>query len=178
MDGLSVAASIAGLVQIASTVVNFISGMADASTTARSVLAEAQALQPIFHHLQDFILDFAEESDDQRSMIYVDDLIAILTGCVCTFTELERILDSLTANDHSGSVVSPRARIKLAFKDKDLNRIFGDLQKHKSSLNLMLMIITCKSTQRAQNYMRQLVQSGDNNRHKLQQSAPTIISSI
>jgi len=123
-------------------VVVFISGMADASTTARSVLDEAQALQAIFHHLQDFIFDFSEESDDQRSMISVNHLIAILTSCVCTFTDLEKILDRLNANDNSGSVVSTWARIKWAYKDKDLNRILGDLQKHKSSLNLLLTIIT------------------------------------
>jgi hypothetical protein len=137
MDGLSVAASVAGLLQVTAKVIDFFSTMMGASTIAQNVLAEAKALQAIFHQLQHFILDFADGTDNRRSMIIIDQLVATLTGCVCVFNNLEQVLDGLNI----GGQVCLWDSAMWAWKDQDLTRILGDLQKHKSSLNLMLTII-------------------------------------
>jgi hypothetical protein len=145
MDGLSVAASVAGLVQLSAKVISiistFISATAGAPKTARSVLAESAALQAIFHQLQDFILNSSEEIDDRES-IYVEPLVATLTGCVCSFNELEEVLESLNTKPDAGSLLRVWDSTKWARKCSDIDRILGDLQKHKSSLNLMIATIT------------------------------------
>jgi hypothetical protein len=141
MDGLSIAASIAGLVQIGAKIIDFISTAGEASTTARNVLAEAKALQAIFHQLQEFILTFEDGSSDRKSMTSVNQLVATLTGCVCTFTDLVKVLENLNANWDAGSALSLWRRTKWACKDRDLTRILSDLQNHKSSLNILLTII-------------------------------------
>jgi hypothetical protein len=141
MDGLSVAASVAGLVQLTAKVVDCISATADASRVARNMLAEVNALHALFDRLQHFILNFEDTIDDQRSMINVHQLVAILTGCVCAFSELDKILENL----HTDRVTGLRSlwiSAKWALKDQDLHRILGYLQNHKSSLALMLTIIT------------------------------------
>jgi len=139
MDGISAAASVVGLLQGAEKAINFISTAAEASSTVREVLAEASALQVIFYHLQDLILDFGDGSrEDRKSMIYVDHLVAVLTGCVCAFNDLENVLGSLSVP----SGIDLWSRAKWSFYDKDLGRILNNLQRHKSSLNTMMTIMT------------------------------------
>jgi len=146
MDGLSIAASVAGLLQVAAKVVNVISRAAEIRempSVVRNVLAEAYALQAIFHHLQDFILNFADGNhDDRKSMIYLEHLVATLTGCVCAFDQLEMVLEGLNANLDVSSSLGLWDSAKWALKNQDLGRVLGDLQNHKSSLNLMLSIVT------------------------------------
>jgi len=145
MDGLSVAASVAGLVQLSAKVISiistFISTTAGAPKTARSVLAESKVLRAIFHQLQDFILNSSEEIDDRES-IYVEPLVATLTGCVCSFNKLEGVLESLNTKPDAGSLLRLWDSTKWALKDSDISQILDDLQKHKSSLNLMMTTIT------------------------------------
>jgi len=143
MEGLSVAASVASLVQITATVIDFISTMTETSRIAQNVLAELRELEAIFHQLQDFILNFDEgNGNDRKSMIFVNQLVATLTGCVCSFAELEQVLDGLNINDNAGVLLRLWGTAKWALKDPDLVRILDNLQKHKLSLNLMLTIIT------------------------------------
>jgi hypothetical protein len=156
MDGLSVGASVAGLVQVASKVVQFISTMSGASSTARNVLAEARSLQAILHQLQDFIIRFDQGLHDQRSMIYVNQLVTTLTGCVCAFNDLEKVLDSLNTSHDASALLRLWCSAKWALKDPDLSRILGDLQKHKSSLNLMLTIITWLVTKHSKLFIDKL----------------------
>jgi hypothetical protein len=139
MDGLSIAASVAGLVRLSTKAIDVISVAVGTSTVARNVLTEANSLKVILHLLQDLILDFTDgKTHDRTSMIYINQLVATLTGCVCAFTDLKNILDSLSSKPGQGLWGS----VKWTFKDQDLARILCDLQTHKSSLNLMLMIIT------------------------------------
>jgi len=143
MEGISVAASVASLVQITATVIDFFSTMTETSRIAQNVLAELRELEPIFHQLQDFILDFDEgNGNDRKSMIFVDQLVATLTGCVCSFAELEQVLDGLNINDNAGVLLRLWGTAKWALKDPDLVRILDNLQKYKLTLNLMLTIIT------------------------------------
>lgn len=137
MDGLSVAASVAGLLQISTKVISFVSTIADAPSIARSVSDEVIALNIIFRQLEDFISGLMKGKPGRGSMLLVDQLVTALTGCVCAFTELEHELEGLESDS-----VSLWDRARWAQKDSNLRRIVGDLEKSKSSLNLMLTIHT------------------------------------
>jgi len=143
MEGLAVAASVAGLVQVAAKAIDLISNTAGASSTARNVLTEVNALQAIFHQLQDFILDSPKYKNDRKLMINVEQLVTTLTGCLCAFNDLEKVLENLKTTN---TVVGPAATLwrnaKWALVYTDVKRILGDLQMHKSSLNLMITIMT------------------------------------
>ena len=147
MEGLSVAASIAGLLQVGAKVISFLSTAADAPTTARNVLSEIRALHVIFRQLQNFITHFTEQSMSRKSRIYVDDLVITLTGCVCTFSELDKELECLrTEGDEAGNRDDPQFstwdRVKWAAKEQSLLRMLENLQMHKNSLTLLLSIYT------------------------------------
>ncbi|KAA8913150.1 hypothetical protein FN846DRAFT_916399 [Sphaerosporella brunnea] len=70
MDPLSVPTSIAGLLHAAGKIATLISSMIDAPKAFNDVLSEAVTFSYILHQLQDL-------------------LIAILTGCVSDFSELQ-----------------------------------------------------------------------------------------
>jgi len=142
MDGISVATSVMGLLQVGAKVIGFLSSVADAPSTARNVLAEVQALHAIFRQLDDFIVDFTQQSMTRKSRIYVEDLVCTLTGCVCTFSELDKELESLKTDDSDGSQFTAWNSMKWATKDQGLATILRNLQMHKTSLSLMLSVYT------------------------------------
>jgi len=142
MAALSVVASVAGLLHIGAKVIEFLSTAADAPSTARNVLAEVKALDNIFRQLEEFIDNFADQSMAGKSRINVEDLVVTLTGCVCTYSELDRELERLRTDD------DPRSRFgiwdsgKWAANDSDIAKILRNLQMHKASLNLLLSLYT------------------------------------
>ncbi|KAI5781264.1 ankyrin repeat-containing domain protein [Geopyxis carbonaria] len=156
MDGLSVAASLAGLLQLSAKVISLLSTMKDAPSLAENVYREVVALKAIFHQLQEFISQSPTTSEGQGGMIHVDHIVVTLTGCVCAFGELERELEDLELNPSKrepgikGWTLNAWDRAKWAQKDSNIRRIIGDLERIKSSLNMMVTIYTCRSTQEAQ----------------------------
>ena len=144
MDPLSVAASVAGLMQAGAKVIGLLSTAVDAPSTARNVLVEVEALHGIFHQLSDFIAHIDEHSDAQTSSTYVPHLVITLTGCVCTFSELDAELASLNTDGGDGpkSELGAWDRVKWASKEQDIAKILRNLQMHKSSLNLFLSVYT------------------------------------
>ncbi|KAI5850887.1 hypothetical protein BZA05DRAFT_399098, partial [Tricharina praecox] len=160
MDPLSVAASVAGLLQAGAKVIGFLSTAIDAPSTVRNVLAEVQALHGIFRQLDDFIVNFAQQSMTRKSRIAIDDLVVILTGCVCTFSELDGELKGVKTDYAYGTKHQLGAwdRVKWAAKDQDIAKILRNLQMHKTSLSLLLSVYTCSSTQQLQNDMAEMKQ--------------------
>lgn len=131
-DGISLAASVGGLLQISAKVIGFLSTMADAPMLARNVHIQAVALRAIFHQLQEFI-DGSANFGPERGNIAVDDLRITLTGCVLAFNELEKELDGVKTG---GSSLWDRA--KWAQKDATIQRILDDLERIKTSLGIMV----------------------------------------
>ena len=143
MDGISFASSVAGLVLAAGKVIGFLSSMVNAPSTARGVLAEAQALQAIFRQLVGFTSAPNQQSGARLSRIQLHDLILILTGCVRTFSELDEELKGLGGADYQGAdsvALTKWERAKWAAKDGGIAKILRHLQMHKVSLGLMLSI--------------------------------------
>jgi len=143
MDLISVAASVAGLLQVGAKVIGFLSSVADAPTFVRHVLTEVRALRIIFRRLQTFIANSGSYDQDHASQVDIDDLVAILTGCVCSFSELDDVLDGCDSG--SGDANGPRLnlwdRARWATKEQDLIRILRILQSHKTSLSLLLSML-------------------------------------
>ena len=143
MDGISVASSVAGLVLAAGEVIDFLSSVVDAPSTARDVLAKAQALQAIFRQLVGFISAPSQQSSARMARIQLHDLILTLTGCVRTFSELDVELKGLGAVDYQGAdsvALAMWEREKWAIKEGALAKILRYLQMYKGSLGLMLSI--------------------------------------
>jgi hypothetical protein len=139
MDGISVAASICGLLQVGAKVVEFISTMTDAPSLARNIRRQTEDLVGIFGQTQEFLASSNQPGNENRkSMLYIKQIVATLTGCVCAFSELEKELESVKTTQTEGLTLWDS--VLWAQKDQAFRRLLKDLESHKSSLTLMLTI--------------------------------------
>jgi hypothetical protein len=137
MDGISVAASIIGLLQAAAAVGKIVSAMSTAPSIATTVHVEAKSIAAILYQLQPFLLEEVEISEERGRMIYADQLLTPIAGCIYGFSEREKQLKGLEEEGTQKLMT----RAKWALKEKALRNTLRNLQSHKVSLNLALTII-------------------------------------
>lgn len=100
-DPLSVAAAVMGIVaaavQVSKVLIDFSNGMHDAPRQATVVHEKMNSIHVIMSQLQPFVLGLRTPDQSRSCLIQVDAVIAILTGCIATFSELKQVLASLKA---------------------------------------------------------------------------------
>ena len=146
MDPLSVSASIVGILgaatKVSSVLHNFVQNARGAPKLAQAVLAEVNGLSTVLGHLQTYILGLATLSESRTSLILVEQVIVTLADCVTTFSELEAVLGTARIE----SELRILDRMKWAAKESKVADIQGRLQSNKSSLTLMLTILSWSAT--------------------------------
>ena len=139
-DPLSLAAGVVGILtaaaQISTLLIRFTNASRNAPAQARYVLTEVTDINGILSHLQSFLLGTQSANRSRTSLLKVDHTVTILSGCVMTFSELEKILDGLETKD-----VRVLDSMKWARKETEIIAITQRLQNHKASLSLMLNIL-------------------------------------
>jgi hypothetical protein len=141
MDGLTIGTAVIGLTQTAINIARFLSGIKDAPSVVRSLLAEVGSMTVIFRHLDTFIADSEHRRHASTSSdILVDDLVIIVTSCVCSFSELEAILKGYSSDEPNGPPLKLWDRARWAAKEPDLTKALANLQSHKTSINLLLTL--------------------------------------
>ena len=143
MDPLSISASIVGLcvaaVQVSHLLRDFVDNTRQAPKTARQTLMETTGIYVCLNQLDSFLSGKQKAARSRRSLIMVEQVIIILTDCVSIFSELEQVIDTLKADEGPMRVVD---RMKWSFKEKALTKLLTRLQGSKTSLSLMLTILT------------------------------------
>ena len=138
-DPLSITAGIIGVltaaVQISSLLIEFTASCQNAPLQARIVLAEVSDIDRILSHLQSFLLGSEDIDRSRLALIQAKDLVAIMTDCVSTFSELQELFDGLNAN--APGIFD---RMKWVRSKSAISAIIERLQAHKASLSLMLHI--------------------------------------
>ena len=142
-DPLSVAAGVAGVVvaasQISSLLIKFTKSTIAAPQQANVVLTEVSDIREILSHLQSFLLGLDLPDRSRASLLKVEMLVTIVSGCVLTFSELEKLLDELkTDNTDNLDILD---RLKWARKESALAGLIQRLQNHKTSLSLVFDIL-------------------------------------
>ena len=139
-DPLSVAAGVAGVVvaaaQISSLLIKFTKSTIAAPQQAKVVLTEVSDIGGILSHLQSFLLGLDLPDRSRASLLKVENVVTIVSGCVLTFSELEKLLDELKT-EHLDIL----DRLKWARKESALAVLIQRLQNHKTSLSLVLDIL-------------------------------------
>ena len=142
MEPLSIAASVAGLLgataKVSTTLTTFIRGTVDAPKLANGVLQEVSDISACLGQLQAFLVGTRVGSRSRTALIMVEQVVAILTACVMTFSELEEILESLKDRMPTGV----GSRIAWMKKEPALAKLCLRLNSSKQSLNLMLTTLT------------------------------------
>ncbi|KAE9373078.1 hypothetical protein N431DRAFT_482208 [Stipitochalara longipes BDJ] len=150
MDPLSVSASVAGLLtaaqQIYSLVGNVVAGRRKGSKEISDIKSSLKTLQSILLQLQVLLLGQTAVDRKRASMILVDEIIATLAACVMTFSDIHGCLKSIETDDQLDLLDS----IRWATKTKEMTGYLQALEAQKTSLSLIVNILTCRSTYKAE----------------------------
>ena len=139
-DPLSVAAGVVGIVtaavQVSKLLIDFTNGTTDAPRQATAVLEKVNSIHTTMSQLQPFVLGLQTPDQSRSCLIQVEAVIAILTGCVATFSELEQLLDNLKAEG-----LAFLDKMKWAKNKSTIDSLITRLETHETSLSLMLNIL-------------------------------------
>ena len=143
-DSLSIAASIVGLLtaalQVSQVLNDTIKKARHAPDDCKRLKGEVDEIRNMLGQLQLFILRVNHASRSRTSLLMVDQVVAILSSCVLTFSDLQVFAEGLQSEAAMGIL----ERVRWMSKETELKAMLSRLDKHKSSLSLMLIILTCQ----------------------------------
>ncbi len=138
-DPLSIAAGIVGVLtaatQISSLLIKWTKSVKTAPRQALVILTEMNDLSVILSQLQSFILGNDVSDASRTSLLKVEQVVTVVSGCVLTFSELEELLDNLGIVE-----LSLVGCLNWVKKEPEIMRLIQRPQNHKASLSLMLNI--------------------------------------
>src|SRR5271156_5750059 len=137
MDPLSIIASITGILTAAAKVSSVLGQVKDASESISAVLTEVNHIKIVFTALQKFLDRTRRFAPQRAALIQLDDVVVILTETVLVFSELEILVQPLLPQGR----LSRWQRLNWAWQQSAALRLVNQLQRHKTSLSLMLQII-------------------------------------
>ena len=139
-DPLSIAAGVVGVVtaaaQISALLSKFTKSTIAAPRQAQVVLAEVSDIGEILSDVQSFLLGLDSPDRSRTSLLNVEKVVTIVSGCVLTFSELEKLLDELKTES-----LDVLDCLKWARKEPAILGLIQRLQNHKASLSLVLNIL-------------------------------------
>ena len=139
-DPLSIASGVVGIVMAATHIskilTKFTKSTIAAPQQANVVLTEVSDIGGILSHLQSFLLGLDSSDRSRTSLLKVEKVVTIVSGCVLTFSELEKLLDEMETGD-----LDILDRFKWARKESAIVGLIQRLQNHKASLSLILNIL-------------------------------------
>ena len=140
MDPLSIASGVVGIVAAAAKIslllARFTKNTIAAPKQAKIVLSEVSDVGGILSQLQPFLLGIALPDRSRVSLLTVEWMVTIVSGCVLTFSELEKLLDGFKTE-----TLSILDRLKWVRKETAIVDLIQRLQNHKASLSLVLSIL-------------------------------------
>ena len=161
-EPLSIIAVAVGLVatsaKIASTAKQLYSSRKDAPPSLCRISEEMDQLHLIFGQVQMLLGGHAQKkpSRDRLAMLPLHHLMTVLSGCVLAYSSLDKKLSEVaglgcgsrslgnTGGQNSGTTrsVGLGAQVRWAlWKEAEAGEILVELERHKSSLHIMLTII-------------------------------------
>jgi hypothetical protein len=138
MDPLSMSASMAGLLAAGAQVISFINRIRDLPQNLKDIQAEVTNLSIIIAGLQKFVERTSNVRPSRAALIPVQDVVTVVTQIVLVYGELEGVVKSWSSDRNL------RSRTKNILGRGDAAaalRLVNQLQKHKTSLGLVLQII-------------------------------------
>jgi hypothetical protein len=141
MDPINVATSLVGLLGSAGRVVVLLlavkKSIGEAPQMMNQMVSQVRELEICLFAVQSFLLGINSAPRRRISMIRVEQLVAILTEAVLTFSELEALVTSIAKDKGRLPITS---RLTTLWKEDVVTSIMLRLERHKSSLSLMLNI--------------------------------------
>ena len=140
---MSVAASVAGLLQLSDavykTLTDFTSKVERAPKSAYSFLQMVTEMRLALSSMSELVDNFQMIPARRKALLQLDHLIIVLTQAVITFTDMELFLSNWPKI--AAMPNSTLKRIRWALQDDKANRIIRRLQENKASVTMVLSII-------------------------------------
>jgi hypothetical protein len=138
MDPLSIGSAVVGLIagasRIAPILYHFITHTRDAPKTASQILDEMNSITAALERLQAYLIGASQASVSRRLMLSLRNIVATLTACVTTYSDLELVVSKCV---EAGKV----QRMKWMINEGEIVELVQRVQAHKLSLTLMLTIL-------------------------------------
>jgi hypothetical protein len=135
-EGLGVAASVAGLIQLADIVVGrgykFIKSVKDAEKAVKSLVHEVNNLSGVLHSLSNTI-QLLEEDENEASFDPTTQ-VHYIESCYQTLTQIQRHFEAALPS----SLLSTRDKFRWPLKQSQTKELLGDIQRHKSTMGLAM----------------------------------------
>lgn len=138
MDPLTIGSAVVGLIAAASRIGpvlhNFITHTRDAPKSASQIMEEMNSVTSALERLQAYLMGASRSSVARRSLLSLRNIVATLTACVTTYSDLERVMQKCVSN---GEVW----RAMWIFHETEVIDLLQRVQAHKLSLTFMLIIL-------------------------------------
>jgi hypothetical protein len=142
MDPLSVSMAIVGLLTAAQRVSTSISTLVlkskDAPKEIKDVKLTVDTIKAVLLQLQMMLLGRINVNQQRTSLILVDQIVITLSACVSSFSDLDVFIEALGSDESLGLL----DRMWWATKASTIKEHMQKLETHKSSLTLMMTILT------------------------------------
>ena len=123
---------------------DFVKGIEKAPKEAVIALAEVKAVTAILRQLQSYLDGKDPVANARASLLTLEEIVATLTDCVCTFSEFETLLNGMKTAD-----MGPIDRVTWNWNKSKVAKLVARIQTQKSSLSTMFAILTwCGSPSR------------------------------
>lgn len=153
MDGISVAASFVSMAaKITLGLNDFITWIKEAPKLATAVLQEVADISACVGQVQSLLLGVGSVNASNQSLLMIEEVNVVLTNCVLTLSELEKLVEGLKL-DQRTSISYLR---RWAIIEKAVAALLSRLQYSKTSLSLMISTMTHQSMENAQRSMSRL----------------------
>lgn len=144
MDPLSVAASIIGLLgagakisSVLFSTLGTVRDLANAQSLVQDLLSEIVGITTAIGHVQTYIDGRAQATSERSALVLLEHVLATLTGCVTTYSDLQAIVNDLNLGPDMGTL----DKIRWTRHESKVATIVERLRNHKTSLTLMLTVL-------------------------------------
>ena len=138
MDPLSIAASIPAILTAATQVSSILMQLDSTPASVAALLTEMQHIRTVFRALQSSMDRARAVTGHRAALLGVENLTVILTRTVLLFSELQISIAPLSANGQRSGI---KRRFDWSRQEPGVNRLVNQLQRHTSSLSLLLQVI-------------------------------------
>ncbi|KAH7407222.1 Rho GTPase activation protein [Cadophora sp. MPI-SDFR-AT-0126] len=156
MDPLSVSMAIVGLLSASWKISEVLSPLVSKGKNAPAELREMKTtvdtIRSVLSQLQLMLLGRMKVTRERTSLILVDQIVVTLSACVSTFSDLDTFVETLGSDDQLGLM----DRMRWATKAPTIQEHMKKLESHKASMTLMVTILTCDSTYKAEDAVDEL----------------------
>jgi hypothetical protein len=132
-----VVASITGILAAVGKVSGILGQIRDAPSSMLSILTEVNHIKIVFTAFQGFLNRTNRISGLRAALIQLDDVVVILTQTVLVLSELQTVIAPLSSTGR----LSSWQRLNWSRHEAAARRLLSQLQRHKTSLSLLLQII-------------------------------------